>query len=172
MPTPPDSQHPARSAFVDADTARQAVQLALPTIEAACRDPSICGAGFLCIVVVDPGIEAGTVPFDDAVLYEHAIGDRSHWDADYASFARAKARLAWEQRCDGARAQSTLAHRLHAGDTLLWGSVWLDGIVVGVSGAMQWFDEAFALTVAAHVRALAKQKHAAALAQGDLAARR
>jgi len=49
---------------------------------------------------------------------------------------------------------------------VLWGSVCLDGIVVGVSGAHPWWDEAFATAIAANLRAISKKAHADALAQG------
>jgi hypothetical protein len=115
---------------------------------------------------MDPALGPERSSFDDAVLLEHAIGDRSRWDADYAAFARAKARLAWSRRADSALLQATRPQLLAEGDSLLWGSVWLDGIAVGVSGAFPWWDEAFALAVAGNLRALAKDAHAQALAKG------
>ena len=39
-----------------------------------------------------------------------------------------------------------------------WGGVALGGIVVGVSGAQPWFDEAFAGCIAHCLRALAKRR--------------
>lgn len=168
MPRP--SARAQGSHFADESAAHEAVALALPMIEAAVRDPSVSGAGFLCIVVLDPALAPGRARFDDAVLLEHAVGDRSRWDADYAGFARAKARLAWESGLDGHRLQSALPHRLAEGDSLLWGAVCLDGIVVGVSGAFPWWDEAFATAVAANLRAIAKQRHAEAVAGGALVA--
>lgn len=158
------------SHFASADQARRAVDMALPMIEAAMRDPAVCGSGFLVIVVMDPALPPGEADFDQAVLIEHAIGDRSRWDADYAGFARAKARLAWQQGRDTAALQSTRPQALRPGDSLLWGSVCLDGIVVGVSGAHPWWDEAFATAVAGNLRALAKAGHARALALGGWAA--
>jgi len=149
---------PTPSCFADVDAARQALQMALPMIEAQMRDPEVVGSGFLCIVVVDPGLAPGSVPFEDAVLLEHAIGDRLKWDADYAAFARAKAKASWEQGMDGHRLQALQPHRLAEGDTLLWGAVHLDGIVVGVSGAFPYYDEAFATAVAACLRAQAKRR--------------
>jgi hypothetical protein len=151
------------SHFANAAAARQAIDMALPMIEPAMRDPSVCGSGFLVIVVLDPGIAPGQASFDDAVLIEHCIGERSRWDADYAGFARAKARLAWTHGVDSCTVQNTRAHALREGDSLLWGSVCLDGIVVGVSGAEAWWDEAFATAVAANLRAIAKARHAEAL---------
>lgn len=156
---------PAGSCFADASAARAALEMALPMIERAVPDKTVCGSGFLYLVVMDPALRPGEASFEDAVLLEHAVGDRSRWDADYAAFARAKARLAWLHGMDSHRVQHERAHQLRAGDSMLWGGVWLDGIVVAASGAEMPFDEAFALAVAANLRAIARQRHAAARAQ-------
>ncbi len=140
--------------------------MALPMIEAAMQDPEVCGSGFLYIVVMDPGLQPGEADFADAVLLEHAIGDRTRWDADYAGFARGKARLSWLTGMGSHEVQTARTHALRRGDSVLWGSASLDGIVVGVSGAHPWFDEAFATAIAANLRAIAKQHHARALADG------
>lgn len=170
--TLPRSVHarPHGSRYADEAAAHEAVAIALPMIEAALRDPAVSGGGFLCIVVLDPALAPGQAKFDEALLVEHAVGERDRWDADYAAFARAKARLAWESGLDGHRLQSALPHRLVDGDSLLWGGVCLDGIVVGVSGAFPWWDEAFATAVAANLRAIAKRRHAEAVAAGALVA--
>lgn len=154
------------SHFADADAARQAITMALPMIEQAMKDPDVCGSGFLYIVVMDPAIGPTDADFADAVLVEHAIGDRSKWDADYAGFARAKARLSWQHGASAHEVQTGRTHALRHGDSVLWGSVCLDGIVVGVSGAHPHFDEAFATVVAANLKAIAKQRHHAALQAG------
>ncbi|HEV7914282.1 MAG TPA: hypothetical protein VGP22_10970, partial [Albitalea sp.] len=98
------------SHFADADAARQAIALALPMIEAAMKDPQVCGSGFLYIVVMDPGLHPGEANFADAVLVEHAIGDRTQWDADYAGFARGKARLSWHSGRGSHEVQTTRTH--------------------------------------------------------------
>ncbi len=158
----------AGSYFADAAAARQALEMALPMIETAMLDKQVCGSGFLYLVVMDPAIGPGDASFDRAVLLEHAIGDRSQWDADYAAFAREKARLGWQRGNDCHRLQSSYPHFLREGDSLLWGSVWLDGIVVAASGAEPWYDEAFALCVAANLRAIAKQRAQAERQAGAL----
>ncbi len=56
--------------------------------------------------------------------------------------------------------QTLRPHLLVSGDTALWGSVAIDGIVVAVSGAHPWYDEAFASMVAVAYRALAKARAA------------
>ncbi len=155
------------SHFADRHAAEQALALTLPMIEAAMADPQVSGCGFFYLVVMDPALTPADCPFEEAVLLEHAVGDRSRWDADYAGFARAKARLAWNQG-DTHALQSLQPHRLREGDSLLWGSAVLDGIVVAASGAYPWFDEAFATALAANLRAIAKQRHAAALEKRQL----
>lgn len=162
---------PTGSHFANAQAARRAVELALPMIEPALRQPGVCGSGFLVIVVLDPALRPGDAGFDDAVLLEHCIGDRTAWDADYAAFARGKARLAWQHGTGSAAVQALQPHLLREGDSLLWGSVNLDGIVVGVSGAESWWDEAFATAVAANLRAIAKEGQAARLKDRELWAR-
>ncbi len=156
------------SYYADADAARRAVEMALPMIEPAMRLPGVCGSGFLVIVVMDPALRPGDRPFDDAVLYEHSIGDRTKWDADYAAFARGKARLSWQHGAGSADLQALRPHTLREGESMLWGSACLDGIVVGVSGAEAWWDEAFATAVAANLRAIAKERHAAGLRDRQL----
>jgi hypothetical protein len=86
------------------------------------------------------------------------VGDRSKWDADYASFARAKAKGCWEHGMSGHALQSLMPYRLREGDSLLWGGVNLDGIVVGVSGAHAYYDEAFATAIAGCFKAVAKER--------------
>lgn len=161
---------PHGSCYADAPAANQAIEFVLPMAQAMARDRSRCGSGFLCIVVLDPALSPAQVRFDDAVLVEHAVGDRSRWDADYAAFARAKARLVWHNGLDGLWLQTASAHRLRSGDSLLRGAVCLDGIVVAVSGAFPWWDEALATAVAANLRAIAQQRHAEASAAGALTA--
>jgi len=149
--------------MIDEDAARAAVGLALPAIAQAMRDPAAGDSGCLHIVVLDP-LAPHDGGFERAILHEHSI-NRERWDADYAAFARAKAQLSWRTGMDSHRVQALAPHRLEPGDTLLWGSVCLDGIVVAVSGMQAWYDEALALTVAAFLRALAKGR--AVRAAGD-----
>jgi hypothetical protein len=148
-------RRPQGSHYLDRDAARQAVGLALPLIQALMAGPG--QSGFLSIVIMDPARPPAGSTFDEAVLYEHAIGDLARWDADYAAFARAKAKLSWLHGMDTHALQALRPQLLEAGDTVLWGSAVLDGIVVGVSGAYAWYDEAIAACVAACLRAVAKR---------------
>ena len=144
------------SYFINRQTAEQAIRMSLPLIQEAMKQHEVGESGFLHLVVMDPVRTPARSSFEEAVLYEYSIGDRSQWDADYAEFARAKARIAWRTGMDSHAIQELRPHMLMEGDTLLWGSVAMNGIVVGVSGAHPWYDEAFAGIVAMCLRALAK----------------
>lgn len=149
-------RQPSGSHYINADTARQAVAMVAPMIDSALARPDIVGSGFLHVVVMDPGLPPYEAGFEKAVLYEQSFGDRSRWDADYAAFARAKARLSWSTGFDGHHLQTLSPHLLRTGDSLLSGGIWLDGIVVAASGAFPCYDEAFAGAIACCLRALAK----------------
>lgn len=144
------------SYFIDRAAAEIAVNMSLPLIHEAMKRKEVGESGFLYIVVMDPLLGPTNSSFEEAILYEHAVGDREKWDADYAAFARAKARVAWRTGMDGHMVQELRPQMLTARDTVLWGSVVVDGIVVSCSGANAWYDEAFAGTVAMCLRALAK----------------
>ncbi|MDB5887493.1 MAG: hypothetical protein JWM03_365 [Rhodocyclales bacterium] len=144
------------SHFVTTELAAQAVGMALPLIEKAMQHSFVGESGFLFVVVMQPTLTPSNASFEEAILYEHAIGDRARWDADYAGFARAKARLSWKTGLDSHVVQTLRPHLLQPGDTVLWGGVVLDGIIVGVSGANACYDEAFAGVVAMCLRGLVK----------------
>ena len=82
------------------------------------------------------------------------------------AFARAKARVSWRTGRDSHDVLTPAPHRLEPGDTLLWGSVCVDGIVVAVSGMQPWYDEALAGMVACGLRAIAKARAVAAVRAG------
>lgn len=145
------------SHYVTTEIARRAVALVSPMVEHAMQDRSIVGSGFLYVVIMDPALPPGAAAFEEAILHEHSFGDRSRWDADYAAFARAKAKLSWATGKDGRTLQHTLPHLLRTGDSLLSGGVCIDGIVVAASGAFPCYDEVFAGAVALSLRGLAHQ---------------
>jgi hypothetical protein len=145
------------SYFLDHNTAKQAVELCLPSITAAMESRVAGASGFLYIVILKPGASPATGAFSDAILHEYAVGDTAKWDADYGAFARAKAELSWRTGMDTRLVQQSHPHMLTLGDSLLWGGVVVDDLVVAVSGADPWYDEAFAGTIALFLFALAKK---------------
>lgn len=146
--------------LVDRDLATQAVMMALPLIEAAMADPKINDNRYLHIVVMAPWLSTSRrdADFEKAILHEHSVGDRTRWDADYAAFARAKARAAWNAEAGSRIGQFLQPCLLQADYNSIPGSAALDRIVVGVSGMRPCYDEAIASTVAACLKALAKDR--------------
>lgn len=153
--------------LLDSAAAREAVEMALPSIEKALQRPGVSGERCLHIVILDPVGKYGTRPFKDAILHEQSIGDPKQWEADYRSFARGKAELAWKSACDTHLIQEVHPHMLQIGDSLLWGGVCRDGLIVAASGAHPWFDEAFANMVAGFLLALAQERVHAARERGE-----
>jgi hypothetical protein len=143
---------------VEADLARRAVTLALPMLVASLEDPGVGESRCMHIVVLDPCKRFGSCAFEDAILYEHSLPSREKWDADYAYYAREKARLTWRTQIDSGQVMDRAPHLLLSGDTVLAGGIVLDGIVVAASGANGWYDEAFARSVASLMRAAAREK--------------
>lgn len=152
------------AAYADREAAARAVAMVMPMIVAAMADPRVGESGFLHIVVMDPGARPGVDAPEDAILYEESVGDRAAWDADYAAYARAKAGISWRTGLDSHTVCETRPHLLRPADGTVWGSVVVDGIVVGVSGANPWFDEAFAGAIAYAFKAECKARCREAMA--------
>jgi hypothetical protein len=147
--------------LVNAQLAQEAVACARPLFDRAVQTQDFGESSAAHVVVMRPGSSAGDSTFEQAILYEESFGDVPRWDADYAGFARAKARLAWTMQRDSQAVRDAAPHLLTAGDTLLGGGVYIDGMTVAVSGMQAWFDEALAASVAWFLRALAKREVAA-----------
>lgn len=152
-PAAPPSTDARGSRFLTEAMAQAALEALTPAIRAQLASPDVSGLGVLHLVVLDPSCPPGAA--EPRVLVEHSIGDRERWDVDYADYARRKALLSWRHRMDSRRVQMLMPHCLAANDVLAWGSVCLDGIVVGASGAFPIWDECFSLMVAAQLRARA-----------------
>jgi hypothetical protein len=157
---------PFTSAFIDQAAARMAVQLVLPMLEAAVASREAGASGFLYVVILRPGASPASGDFEDAILHEHAVGDPAGWDADYAHFARAKARLSWRTGRDTAAVLSQAPQLLAPGDTILPGAVVRHDMVVAVSGADPWYDDAFADAIAQCLFAQARKALAIAAREG------
>jgi hypothetical protein len=142
---------------------RAAVQEVLDRLrclfEGAAKDLRVNQSGVLHVVVLDPALDPAKAEFDAAILYEASFGKPcAEWDFDYGQAARNKAKLSWRQGCDSHPLQTLQPQRLQRGDTLLWGSVCIDGIVVAVSGAHAAYDEGLSGAVAMLLRAEAKRR--------------
>jgi hypothetical protein len=111
--------------------------------ETVLRDARVSAEHALHVIVMDPAA-AGSVPFDAAILTERSVGDPRQWKADYAHYARAKARLAWRERASTTDIVEAQPARLRSGDLVVEGAVCRHGWIVAASGAQPWYDAAFA----------------------------
>jgi len=130
------------------------------------RDDAVSAEHALHIVVMDPASARERVPFEGAILVERSIGDPARWQADYAHYARAKARLAWREGVDGSALVEHAPARLRPGDLLVEGAVCRHGWIVAASGAQPWYDAAFAAMTIELVHAHMRQAVADARARG------
>ncbi|MDT6963332.1 hypothetical protein QTN24_17675 [Cupriavidus sp. SZY C1] len=144
--------------LANADCARRALELALPMLTASLEDKAVGESHCMHIVIMDPTRPYGSGTFESAILHEHSLPSRDRWDADYAHYAREKARLTWRTQVDSGQLMDRAPHLLCVGDTVLAGAIVLDGIVVAVSGANGWYDEAFARCVASLLRAVVRER--------------
>ncbi len=119
----------------------------------------------LHIVVLDPTITlAGGYTFEDAILYEWSIGPTGDWQHPYREIARKKAEQTWRTGLPSRVVQQLAPHLYVEEDTLFAGSVNHLGIIVACSGVEDYFDEGFAMAIAAMLWALVKQRDAKARA--------
>ncbi|MFY0477256.1 hypothetical protein [Achromobacter marplatensis] len=149
------------AAYWERDAAIEAIALARPMLDAALSNTRVGESGFLHVVIMNPLAKPGDCDFANAILYEESIGDPADWDADYGAFARGKARLSWRTGLSSHEVLALKPHLLHAKDLPVWGSVCIDGIVVAVSGANPWYDEAFAAAVASLFKAAVQARREA-----------
>lgn len=104
-----------------------------------------------CLIPGFPYVEVANLP----ILFEYSIGDPAEWERwDYKSFddfARAKALITWRTGLSSREVTLCHPHLLRVHDVALWGSVIMNGVIVGVSGVQPHFDEMFARMTAAAV---------------------
>lgn len=92
--------------------------------------------------------------FEDNCYLIYHFGDKTKWEHDYQSIALSKAEISVRTRKATAELEP---HYLLKGDTVYWGSVVLDDIVVACSGVEPYYDEMFSMWIAAAIKAEAKK---------------
>jgi len=144
---------------IDAACVQDALAFLAPLMEHAVHAPAVGQSGVLYAVVMNPARHPGSASFEDAVLFEQACGKpRAAWDADYAAYARKKARVSWSTGMDSGAARTAGAWRELGHEAPLPGGMVVHGIVVAVSGALPEYDEVLAGVIALGARAQAKLK--------------
>jgi hypothetical protein len=157
---------------IEGDALARRVALALDALEPAflriVADEAASFEHALHVVVMNPQASPGQCDFDEAILLERSFGEPAHWQADYAHYARAKARLAWREGMTTSDLVDGAPARLRLGDLVVPGAVRRYGLTVGASGAQPWFDAACAAMVIELVNAHLRDRVNAARARDGL----
>jgi hypothetical protein len=92
--------------------------------------------------------------FEDSCYLVTSFGDEHNWEHDYKEIALSKADKSVRT---GKGSAELPPHYLLDGDTVFWGSVVLDDIVVACSGVEPYYDEMFSMWIAAAIKVEAKR---------------
>lgn len=132
-----------------------------PMLSRLLADRAISGESAMHLVVMDPATDPLGTMFDDAILVERSFGDVANWQADYASYARAKTRLAWREQMSLRTLYAQHPDRLRPDDIRVEGAVRDGRWIVGASGAQAWYDHAIAtIAIALFDAAIEQTRHA------------
>jgi hypothetical protein len=143
----------------DPGLGREALAFVAPLIDRAVTDPAVGQSGVLYAVIMNPARARGACSFDEAILVEQGFGKaREAWDADYAEYARKKARVSWETGCDSGADRTAPRWREEGHGLPLAGGMAVNGVVVGVSGADPAYDEVIAGAIALSLAAALKRR--------------
>jgi hypothetical protein len=144
----------------------RALDALAPAFARIVGDQAVSFEHALHVVVMDPAAAPASGDFDRAVLVERSFGAPERWEADYAHYARAKARVAWREGMTTSALVEGAPARLRAGDLVVEGAVCRYGMVVAASGAQPWYDAACAAMVAELVHAALRDAVNAVRAKG------
>ncbi len=139
-------------AFLNRQQAREAFEtFVLPGIQLAMENENV-NRKHLHVVVLRPGVpymKGEELP----ILFEYSVGNPADWEEwdnkTFDDFARAKAMISWRTGLPSREVVLTKPHLLISGDTLLWGSAVVGGVISAVSGVQPFFDEMFATMTSA-----------------------
>lgn len=140
------------------ELADEAFDLVRPAIEGA-MTRGVLKRTDMNIVLMNPGIRPHQVADPmEAILREWALGNKSTWEYDYQRISRAKTFATWRTGLPTNLLIHAYPHLLEGNedwsDSKYFGSVFLDGIPAGASGAQAFFDEWVGNLVAATCKAL------------------
>lgn len=111
------------------------------------------------IVVMDPLKKPWDVPFEEAILLEKSLSDKSQWERPFDEYARAKAKQAWRDGSDNMSKQLLAPATLASGDIAHYGSFEYQGVIVAASGVEPWFDVLVSGWVALAIQQLAQDHY-------------
>lgn len=137
------------------DLVKKAYEMVLPLIEEILDNGTTNRKHLSIVVAAIPAIRPSSKPFDKSCYLVTSLGDKKEWECDYQAIALSKAALS--ARTSKGTAELGPQYLLY-GDTIYYGSVVLDGIVVACAGVESYYDEMIAMWIAATIKALCKEK--------------
>lgn len=151
---------PARPGSSPRAVVEHALDTLAPMLATLLADHDVSGEAAMHVVVMDPAADPQATSFEDAILCERSYGEPARWEADYAWYARAKARLAWREQMSLRTLFAAHPERLRSDDIRVEGAVREGRFVVGASGAQAWYDHAIATCAIALIEAgLTQARH-------------
>ncbi len=108
------------------------------------------------IVVMDPTKKPWESSFEDAILFEKSLTDKTGWENPYDVVAREKARQSWRDGYDNVKKHLLAPATLSSGDLAFYGSFEYGGVVVAASGAEFWYDSLISGWIAITIHQLAQ----------------
>jgi hypothetical protein len=134
----------AAAPHASAAAAERSLDALAPMLATLLADRSVSGERAMHVVVMDPAANPRAASFDDAILGERSFGEPASWEADYAWYARAKARVAWREQASLRELLARHPERLRVDDIRVEGAVCEGAWIVAASGAQPWYDHAIA----------------------------
>ena len=137
---------------------QEAYEMVYPLIEATLANRAKRQHLAIVVTATSAILETDTnKSFQENCLFTASIGEEKKWEYEYDVIALSKA----EKSARTGKGSAELApHYLIDGDTIYWGSVVLDDIVVACSGVEPYYDELFSMWIASAIKALAKKRFA------------
>lgn len=139
------------------DVAKRAIDMIWPSVSELIDDHTFKRSDLHIVIARRTGFAYDEEAFQADILHRYDIGDRDKWEAPFDEIAYRKCFQSWRSGLSTHEIQTQAPHLLEVGDTVYFGSVVSDGIVVACSGIQPYFDEMISSWVLAAIKALCKQ---------------
>lgn len=150
-----------KSHLLTQEVAKRAVEFVLPAIQQLIETKVLKRGDLNIVIAIRPtywdGDEIEWVRFEESIVYDYAHTDPSTWEFPFKEIAWHKCFQSWRSGMSTHEMQTRAPHLLEHGDTVYYGSVVQDGLIVACSGVQPYFDEMISAMVLAACRALCIQ---------------
>ncbi|MDC7219125.1 MAG: hypothetical protein PQJ59_04230 [Spirochaetales bacterium] len=137
--------------------AEQAYELLEPSIKKLLKEKA--KREDMHIVVMNPAVKPWEASFEEAILAEFSLTDKSGWANPYDDLARGKAKQAWRDGKSNVHKHLIAPATLKTGDVAFYGSFEHEGVIVGASGVEGWYDVLVCGLMAVAIQQLAQAEY-------------